>query len=204
MLTFSRKVAPLERIERIKAQPLADRARKYVEKMPPAISGNGGHDALFAVACVLIHGFDLPEPEAWLILCEYNARCQPPWSDRELRHKLRSAGQLTRRSRPRGYLRGANVEQEYLPNPENPKAVKWQVTPEPLPAMKSQAPETGPPKTPEPTDTEQYLEAKRISQELAKLYRDGAITGPHDPEARFYARVLRAFSGTYTGKSSTE
>jgi hypothetical protein len=81
MLTFSRKVAPLERIERIKAQPLADRARKYVEKMPPAISGNGGHDALFAVACVLIHGFDLPEPEAWLILCEYNAGCQPPWSE---------------------------------------------------------------------------------------------------------------------------
>ena len=39
MLTFSSKVRPVERIERIKAQPLADRARKYVEKMPPAISG---------------------------------------------------------------------------------------------------------------------------------------------------------------------
>ena len=108
--------------------------------MPLAISENGGHDALFAVACVLVHGFDLPEPEAWLILCEYNARCQPPWSERELRHKLRSAGQLTRHPKPRGYLRDANVEQEYLPNSKNPKAVKWQVTPEPLPATRSRAP----------------------------------------------------------------
>jgi hypothetical protein len=42
--------------------------------------------------------------------------------------------------------------------------------------------------------------AKRISQELAKLYRDGAITGPHNPEARFYATLLHTFIGTYTGR----
>ena len=53
MLTFSRKVRGLERIERNGAHPVADRARRYVEKMPSAISGSGGHDALFPVACVL-------------------------------------------------------------------------------------------------------------------------------------------------------
>ena len=88
MLTFSRKVRGIERIERNSAQTLADRARGYVEKMPEAISGSGGHDALFAVASALIHGFDLPEADAWQILIEYNARCLPPWSERELRHKL--------------------------------------------------------------------------------------------------------------------
>ena len=67
MLTFSRKVRGIERIERNSAHTVADRARRYVEKMPPAISGSGGHNALFAVARVLIHGFDLPEDDAWQI-----------------------------------------------------------------------------------------------------------------------------------------
>ena len=88
MLTFSRKVRGLERIERNGAHPVADRARRYVEKMPPAISGSGGHDALFRVACVLTNGFALSDEQAWSILQEYNARCQPPWSQRELPHKL--------------------------------------------------------------------------------------------------------------------
>ena len=56
--------------------------------MPPAISGSGGHDALFRVACVLTNGFALSDEQAWSILQEYNARCQPPWSQRELPHKL--------------------------------------------------------------------------------------------------------------------
>jgi hypothetical protein len=91
MLTFSRKVRGLERIERNGAHPVADRARRYVEKMPSAISGSGGHDALFPVACVLTNGFALSNEQAWSILQEYNARCQPPWSQRELRHKLSEA-----------------------------------------------------------------------------------------------------------------
>ena len=102
MLTFSRKVRGIKRIERNSAHTVADSARRYVEKMPPAISGSGGHNALFAAARVLIHGFDLPEDDAWQILIEYNAMCIPPWSERELRHKLSAAGKLTRSSKPGG------------------------------------------------------------------------------------------------------
>ena len=58
---------------------LLDRAARYVEKMPAAESGNHGHDATFAVAVTLVHGFALPEAEAWPILCEFNKRCLPPW-----------------------------------------------------------------------------------------------------------------------------
>jgi len=135
MLTFSRKVCLPMRTTRNDAQTLADRARKYVEKMPPAISGSGGHDALFAVASVLIHGFDLPEDVVWQILAEYNARCVPPWSESELRHKLRSAGQLTRHSKPGGYLlEHGTFAARYLPAPEPPVVVKWKLRPEPLPA----------------------------------------------------------------------
>ena len=144
MLTFSKKVRGVERIERIKAQPLADRARKYVEKMPPAISGNGGHDALFAVACVLIHGFDLPEPEAWLILCEYNARCQPPWSERELRHKLSEAGKLSRPSKSRGHLLGgAEPLNKHFPVPPKAERATWHVKIEPLPSEAPQPDQLG-------------------------------------------------------------
>lgn len=67
------------------------RARKYVEKMPPAISGQGGHDATFAVARKLVQDCELSDSEAWSVLCEFNQRCVPPWSEKELQHKLKSA-----------------------------------------------------------------------------------------------------------------
>jgi hypothetical protein len=99
------KVLSIERTERNRAQGLADRARNYVGKMPPAIEGNDGSGALFAVAVILVHGFELPEADAWQILLEYNTRCVPPWSEAELRHKLADANCLTRHPQPRGYLR---------------------------------------------------------------------------------------------------
>ena len=41
------------------AFPSIDKARAYVEKMPGAISGVGGHDATFAVACKLVEFGDV-------------------------------------------------------------------------------------------------------------------------------------------------
>jgi hypothetical protein len=66
------------------------RASVYVAAMPEAISGSGGHTATFLVACKLID-FGLNDSEAWTILLDYNARCKPPWSERELQHKLNNA-----------------------------------------------------------------------------------------------------------------
>ncbi len=73
---------------------LYERVRNYVAKMPAAVSGQGGHDSTIHVACVLMQGFDLPRAEARQILDEYNARCAPPWSDRELEHKLNQADKM--------------------------------------------------------------------------------------------------------------
>jgi hypothetical protein len=43
-----------------------ERARRYVAKMPPAIDGQKGHNALWEVAQVLIRGFGLaPIPFNW-------------------------------------------------------------------------------------------------------------------------------------------
>ena len=77
------------------APTLYERASKYVAKMTPAVSGAGGHDATFKVACVLLQGFDLARSEARAILDEYNGRCSPPWSERELEHKLNQADKMT-------------------------------------------------------------------------------------------------------------
>jgi hypothetical protein len=65
-------------------------ARSYIEKLPPAISGQRGHDATFHAACTCFR-FGLTDDQAWELLAEFNQRCQPSWSESELRHKLTDA-----------------------------------------------------------------------------------------------------------------
>jgi len=67
------------------------RATAYAQAYPPAIAGQGGHDATFRLACVLVNGFELGEAAALGVLQDWNQGCQPPWSDKELGHKIRSA-----------------------------------------------------------------------------------------------------------------
>jgi replicative DNA helicase len=79
------------------------RASAYIAKMPEAISGSGGHQALWDVALVLTKGFSLSEQDAFdLVNQEYNPRCSPPWSEKEVRHKIESAARKGKV--PQGYL----------------------------------------------------------------------------------------------------
>lgn len=73
-----------------KATPALERCRKYLAKMPEAISGQAGHNATFAAACTCFR-FGLSDSEARDVVNEYNARCVPPWSEAELEHKLNDA-----------------------------------------------------------------------------------------------------------------
>jgi hypothetical protein len=69
----------------------AARARAYLDKLPPAIAGSGGHAATYAAACEVVE-FGANEAEALEILSAWNqTHCQPAWSERDLRHKLASA-----------------------------------------------------------------------------------------------------------------
>lgn len=52
---------------------------------------------------MLVHGFALSQAEASPIMAEYNLRCTPPWSERELLYKLNSA-EKTVHDKARGYL----------------------------------------------------------------------------------------------------
>jgi len=82
-----------------------ERARAYVARMPVAISGQGGHAATYHVAAVLVHGFALAEAEALNVLRDWNHHCQPPWSEANLIHKIRSAA-AAKHHQPRGWLLG--------------------------------------------------------------------------------------------------
>jgi len=81
-----------------------ERATKYANAVPPAISGQGGHNATFTLATALTHGFNLNESEAYQIMSDWNRGCQPPWTDRELRHKIRSSINTPHPMYPRGYM----------------------------------------------------------------------------------------------------
>jgi hypothetical protein len=84
---------------------VVERARRYIARCPVAISGQGGHDATFHVAAVLVWGFALGEAEALMLLQEWNRNCVPPWSDAELIHKVKSAAGAQHRD-ARGHLVG--------------------------------------------------------------------------------------------------
>ena len=73
------------------ASSVAERAQKYLAKVPGAVAGQFGHDATFAAACVLVLDFNMTPDEAWPIFVEWNQKCDPPWSEHELHRKLDEA-----------------------------------------------------------------------------------------------------------------
>jgi hypothetical protein len=98
---------------------ILERARRYLERCDPAISGSNGHGTTFRVACALIHGLCVDPEEAYQLLRDYyNPRCQPAWSEGDLRYKIRSACAETT-GKPRGHLLGIGiaVPPPVAPNP---------------------------------------------------------------------------------------
>lgn len=66
----------------------SERCRLYLETVPDAVSGSGGHNATYRAACEAFR-FGLTESQAWDALSWFNAtKCHPAWTERELRHKL--------------------------------------------------------------------------------------------------------------------
>jgi hypothetical protein len=68
-----------------------ERARRYLAVLPPAIAGSHGDLHTFRVCCRLVRGFALDDRDAFTLLQEWNTRCEPPWTDRELEQKIASA-----------------------------------------------------------------------------------------------------------------
>lgn len=135
-------VVPRQPVLRVPAAVRADvtsRAAKYLARMPAAVAGQNGHGALFTAARAMAYGFDLGADEAFQLLrSDYNPRCQPAWSDRELRHKAEDADRVPF-DKPRGHLRDAQMPD---------RNGTYAATPHPQtgsPAVPAQAPPRVPP-----------------------------------------------------------
>lgn len=107
------------------------RARAYLQRIPGAVSGDSGHTVTFNAVCHVMLGFDLSEADTLqLIQEEYNPRCSPEWSERELKHKILSAAQRSKRER--GYLlvdrpriETTRTAASYAPPPREDLDVDW-------------------------------------------------------------------------------
>lgn len=86
---FQREWRPEARISEDNDRKIRDAVR-YISRIR-AVAGQAGHDNTFRAACTLIEN-GLSEAEALLALQSWNrTNAEPPWSDRELLHKIRSA-----------------------------------------------------------------------------------------------------------------
>ena len=119
--------------------------QSYLAKLPPAISGAGGHPATFRAACECVR-FGLGDGDAMRLLGEWNAsHCQPPWTEKDLAHKLAGARRKA----------GGQVRAGRQPTPS--VRVIWKITrktpAEPVkpPPAPEAMPEAMPEPTPEPT-----------------------------------------------------
>lgn len=107
-LLLTRKPTPGRRpvieARQVKVWDAETRAVEYLKKCEPAIAGERGHDKAFKAACKVGPGFDLAPEVAYRLLAEvYNPTCEPPWNERELRHKVDDAYKVETR---RGWLLG--------------------------------------------------------------------------------------------------
>ena len=124
------------------------RIRLYLDKCDNAVAGARGHDTTYSVACAILNGFDLTEDETFAYLLQYNQRCAPPWSDKELRHKAREAARA-KHDKPRGHFL-----KDRAPSPKAYSEYKAPVhEPMKLPDKEIKLPEAM------PNPTAQFLEA---------------------------------------------
>jgi hypothetical protein len=89
---------------------LIARARAYLEAMPPAISGRKGRNQFLNAACRMVDDFALGREQALTLLAQYNTRCEPPFSNREVADKLDSAlAKVAMRGGPTGLKAGSTI-----------------------------------------------------------------------------------------------
>ena len=80
------------------------RAMAYIDKIPPAIEGQGGDAVTFNAAKKLVHDFGLSVENALPLMLEYNSRCIPQWAEKDLLYKLIKADNLTTTQTPKSVL----------------------------------------------------------------------------------------------------
>ncbi|MDZ4684607.1 MAG: DUF3987 domain-containing protein [Planctomycetaceae bacterium] len=105
------------------------RAQKYALHYPVAVSEQGGHNRTIGLALRLVRDFALPIEEAYPLIADWNQRCQPPWTEAQLRYKLQEADREDRGWEPRGRFLVGNQESAIGRIPFPVDALPMQVRP---------------------------------------------------------------------------
>jgi RecA-family ATPase len=112
---------------------ITEQAQRYIDAIPSAVSGDSGHTQTFKVALALVEGFSMSAAEARPMMVDYSNRCDPPWSEREIDHKLAEAEKLCDPAK-RGKLVKCGVKYQSGHKPTLSTARALPVTPRPAPA----------------------------------------------------------------------
>ena len=88
-----------------------NRVTRYLDSCDPAIEGSRGHDTTFRILCQVINGFSLSPEQAWSAAQYYNQKCEPAWSEKDLKHKVDDALKAPH-DKPRGSLLDSKSESE--------------------------------------------------------------------------------------------
>lgn len=121
---------------------MSDRIENYISKVPPSVAGDNGHAQTFKVAQALINGFCLSTNEALPYLQQYNLTCDPPWSDKELLHKLQDAERIPKEGKPKGWLL-SDSRPASNHHHQSPRPIMTQTTATPKKPKPRALPETG-------------------------------------------------------------
>jgi putative DNA primase/helicase len=146
-----------------------ERARLYLAKVDPAVSGQGGHNQTFKTACKIGPGFDLDPEVAMELMREWSERCDPPWSDAELQHKVDDAYRV---EQERGFLLN-----------------------KPLDATKGAKPRIGQVRR-DPEGNIQPNEATDDPHRLARIYREAEGMAGDDPALWFHQDGYKRWNGS--------
>lgn len=89
----------------------------------------------------MVHGFGLdPETALGILLARYNPRCEPPWTEKELRHKVEDAA-TKHHDRPYGWLRDGSRDPRVDVSGILNKGIAMSASAEGTPADPAQSPE---------------------------------------------------------------
>lgn len=96
-----------------------ERARRWLAATPPAVAGNDGHGHTYHVVSELLHGWDLGPNQVLGLIRDWNARCDPPWTAKELNHKVEQAMSRSHEyDKPRGHRLKSEAPPRYeIPGP---------------------------------------------------------------------------------------
>jgi len=105
-------------------QVLVQRAKLYLDRVPGAVQGEAGDKHTLSAACRIARGFALPKDISLKLLFDWNRKCRPAWSEKEIRQKVENAlkygtepiGHLINSDPPKGKPKGNGHSQsaEYL------------------------------------------------------------------------------------------